>query len=174
MVASLVDQVLKLGLGFRVVVGSPDKDFKQLISEDVQVVMPAPKLGRWSFYTMKHYMGQHKCDPSSDLSLRCILGDEVDGVPGIQHLAPGFGRKTALKLLKKYGSLEKLLEAAAVRTVGKQYAQDALVEHADYLRKNYEVLRLRKDVDVHLEEEWLTKRDNCNDSAVLSSHIRNV
>ncbi|XXG63621.1 hypothetical protein AAC387_Pa05g1764 [Persea americana] len=173
-VASLVDQVLKLGLGFRVVVGSPDKDFKQLISEDVQVVMPAPKLGRWSFYTMRHYMGQYKCDPSSDLSLRCILGDEVDGVPGIQHLAPGFGRKTALKLLKKHGSLEKLLEAAAVRTVGRQYAQDALVEHADYLRKNYEVLRLRKDVDVHLEEEWLTKRDNCNDSAVLSSRIRNV
>lgn len=72
------------------------------------------------------------------------MGDDVDGVPGIQKLAPGFGRKTALKLLKKHGSLENLLNAAATRTVAKSYAQDALTRHADYLRKNYEVLSLRR------------------------------
>ena len=72
------------------------------------------------------------------------MGDEADGVPGIQHLAPGFGRKTAVKLLNKHGSLENLLKTAAVRTVGKEYAQDVLVKHADYLRKNYEVLSLKR------------------------------
>lgn len=74
----------------------------------------------------------------------CIVGDEVDGVPGIQHVVPSFGRKTALKLIKKHGSLETLLSVAAVRTVGKPYAQDALTKHADYLRRNYEVLALRR------------------------------
>lgn len=169
-VATLVEKVLQKG--FRVVIGSPDKDFKQLISEEVQIVMPMPEFSRWSFYTLKHYMAQYDCDPSSDLSLRCILGDEVDGVPGIQHLAPGFGRKTALKLLKKHGSLENLLNAAAVRTVGKPYAQDALTNHADYLRKNYEVLSLRRDVDVQLEEKWLLERDASNDAIVLSNFIK--
>lgn len=169
-VATLVEKVLQKG--FRVVIGSPDKDFKQLISEEVQIVMPMPEFGRWSFYTLKHYMAQYDCDPSSDLSLRCIMGDEVDGVPGIQHLAPGFGRKTALKLLKKHGSLENLLNAAAVRTVGKPYAQDALINHADYLRKNYEVLSLRRDVDVQLEEKWLLERDASNDTIVLSNFIK--
>ncbi|XP_031386487.1 uncharacterized protein LOC116199995 [Punica granatum] len=106
--------------------------------------MPVPELGRWSFYTLKHCIAQYNCDPCSELSLRCILGDDVDGVPGLQHLAPAFGRKTAIKLLKKHGSLENLLNAAAVRTVGKQYAQDALKKHADYLRRNYEVLALKK------------------------------
>lgn len=72
------------------------------------------------------------------------MGDEVDGVPGIQHVAPGFGRKTALKLLKKHGSLENLLSAAAIRTVGKPYAQDALTKYAEYLRTNYKVLALRR------------------------------
>jgi 5'-3' exonuclease len=76
----------------------------------------------------------------------CFIGDEADGVPGIQHLVPAFGRKTAVKLLQKHGSLENLLNTAAVRTVGKDYAQDALTKHADYLRKNYEVLSLKKYV----------------------------
>lgn len=72
------------------------------------------------------------------------MGDETDGVPGIQKFVPAFGRKTALKLLKKHGSLENLLNAAAVRTVGKQYAQDALTKYADHLRRNYEVLSLKR------------------------------
>ncbi|XP_068658191.1 uncharacterized protein [Aristolochia californica] len=169
-VATLVDQVIEKG--FRVVIGSPDKDFKQLISENVQIVMPMPEFGRWSFYTLKHYMAQYNCDPSCDLSLRCIMGDDVDGVPGIQHLAPGFGRKTALKLIKKHGSLEKLLNAAAVRTVAKPYAQDALIKHADFLRKNYQVLCLKRNVEVHLREEWLSDRNRKNDAAVLSSFVK--
>lgn len=72
------------------------------------------------------------------------MGDQADGVPGIQHLAPGFGQKTALKLLKKHGSLENLLNVASVRTVGRQYAQDALTKYADHLRRNYEILSLRR------------------------------
>ncbi|KAJ6383654.1 hypothetical protein OIU78_027026 [Salix suchowensis] len=123
-----------------------------------QIVLPIAELNRWSFYTLKHYISQYNCDPCSDLSLRCIMGDEVDGVPGIQNVVPGFGRKTALKLLKKHGSLQNLLDAAAVRTVGKQYAQDALTKHADYLRRNYEILALRRDVDVQLKEECITDK----------------
>jgi hypothetical protein len=52
-----------------VVIASPDKDFKQMISEDVQIVMPLAELDRWSFYTLKHYMSQYNCDPCCDLSL---------------------------------------------------------------------------------------------------------
>ncbi|PIN10901.1 DNA-directed DNA polymerase [Handroanthus impetiginosus] len=168
-VATLVQQVLLKG--YRAVIASPDKDFKQLIAEDVQIVMPVPELGRWSFYTIKHYMAQYNCDPESDLSLRCILGDEIDGVPGIQHLVPGFGRKTALKLLKKHGSLENLLNAASVRTIGRQYVQEALTKYADFLWRNYEVLSLKRDIDVQIEEQWLCRRDDRNDSVILSDFM---
>lgn len=66
-VATLVEQVLEMG--YRVAIASPDKDFKQLICQDVQLVMPLPDLKRWSFYTLNHYIAQYKCDPLSDLSL---------------------------------------------------------------------------------------------------------
>ncbi|XP_006351158.1 5'-3' exonuclease [Solanum tuberosum] len=171
-IATLVEQVIQRG--HRVVVASPDKDFKQLISDDVQIVMPVPEFNRWSFYTLKHYVAQYNCDPRSDLSLRCMLGDEVDGVPGIQHVVPGFGRKTALKLLKKHGTLENLLNAASVRSVGRQYAQDALIKYADYLRRNYEVLSLKRDVGIHIEEQWLNERDARNDSLVLSNFVTSL
>ncbi|XP_024963931.1 uncharacterized protein LOC112504228 isoform X2 [Cynara cardunculus var. scolymus] len=168
-VATLVEQVLEKG--YRVVIASPDKDFKQLICQDVQLVMPLPELRRWSFYTLEHYIAQYKCHPLSDLSLRCIVGDEADGVPGIQHLVPGFGMKTALKLLKKHGSLENLLNAAAVRTVGKPYVQDALTKHASYFRRNYEVLSLRRDVNIRLQENWLHERRMENDLETLSNFL---
>ncbi|KAL8159225.1 hypothetical protein V2J09_000762 [Rumex salicifolius] len=170
-VATLVQQVLQKG--YKAVIASPDKDFKQLISEDVQLVIPLSDLGRWSFYTLKHYVAQYNCDPSSDLSLRCILGDEIDGVPGLQHVVPSFGRNTATKLLKKHGSLENLLSAAAVRTVGKEYVQEALTKYADFLLKNYQVLSLRRDIDVNLEDGWLCERDTSNDLTAIHE-IREV
>ncbi|KAF6137468.1 hypothetical protein GIB67_009944 [Kingdonia uniflora] len=148
-IAILKEQVLRQGL--RVVIGSPDKDFKKLIIDDVEIVMPMPEF---------------------DLSSRCIVGDEVDGVPGIHHVALCFGRKTTLKLVKKQGSLENLFSTAIVRTVGKQYVQDTLSKHGDSLRKNYEVLNIRRDVDVHLKEEWLSARDTCNDMSVLSNFVK--
>lgn len=165
-VATLVDQVLQRGL--KTVIASPDKDFKQLISENVQLVMPMPEFGRWSFYSLKHYIAQYDSDPSADLSLRCLVGDESDCVPSLQQVAPGFGRKTAVKLLKKHGSLENLLNAAAVRTVGKPYAQDALTKYGDFLRRNMRVLSLRRDVAVNLEEGWCCARDTCHDIVALS------
>ncbi|CAH8311692.1 unnamed protein product [Eruca vesicaria subsp. sativa] len=166
-VATLMEQAVQRG--YRAVIASPDKDFKQLISENVQIVIPLADLRRWSFYTLKHYLAQYNCDPQSDLSFRCIMGDEVDGVPGIQHVVPAFGKKTAMKLVRKHGSLESLLSAAAVRTVGRPYAQEALTKYADYLRRNYQVLALKRDVRVQIQEEWLVERDASNDSEVLSS-----
>ncbi|KAL9260939.1 5'-3' exonuclease-like protein [Drosera capensis] len=149
----------------KVVIASRDKDFKQLISEDVQLAIPMENVGRWSFYTMKHYLAQYECNPG------CIIGDEADGVPGIQAFVPAFGRNTALKLLKKHGYLENLLKTAAVRTVGKPYAQDALIKYADHLPKNYQAPSLKRDIDVHLQDEWLLERETCNDSYAAVSNL---
>jgi 5'-3' exonuclease len=66
-VATLTDQALKNG--YQVMIGSPDKDFKQLISGNVRITMPVPELRRWCFYNLKHYLKQYGCDPTSDLSL---------------------------------------------------------------------------------------------------------
>lgn len=165
-VASLTEQAVQKGM--RVTIASPDKDFKQLLCENVQIVAPLADLKRWSFFTDRLYIDQHGCDPKIELSLRCLLGDKVDCIPGLAEFAPGFGRKTALKLLKKHGSLESLLHEASLRTVGKHYVQDALTQHAPVLWKNLEVLRLRRDLPIRLPEDWCVARDNTNDEEAFS------
>ncbi|KAL2520093.1 uncharacterized protein Fot_24016 [Forsythia ovata] len=89
-----------------------------------------------------------------------------------KHVVPGFGRKTALKLLKKHGSLDNLLSAAACKNLWADiHAQEALTKYADFLRRNYEVLSLKKDIDVHVEDQWLSRRDTRNDLVVLGNFV---
>lgn len=165
-IATLAKQAWRAG--FQVVIASPDMDFQQLLTAEVHMLLPLPELGRWSFYTLDHYVKQNTVTPDLELGLKCMLGDISDNVPGLSVVAPGFGRKTALKLMQKHGSLEKLLTAAATRTVGREYIQDALTKHADLLRRNMQVLSLRTDVDVVLEEEWCRPRCLSNDVLALN------
>ncbi|KAL2631699.1 hypothetical protein R1flu_016385 [Riccia fluitans] len=171
-VATLMHQAVKKGM--RVVVASPDMDFRQLLSEDVNMLIPLPVFRRWSFYTLEQYVEQNTCDPSLDLGLRCLLGDSSDNVPGLPELAPGFGRKTALKLMKKHGSLENLLVAAKSRTVGRPYIQEALTQHADVLYRNLQVLKLRRDVDIILKDEWCRPRDRSSEAEAFQILEKNL
>lgn len=161
-VATLVQQAVNRG--FRAVVASPDMDFRKLLSPDVCMLLPLPEFGRWSFYTLEHYVAQNQISPELELGLRCLLGDSSDSIPGLPELATGFGRKTALKLIKKHGSLEELLNAVAKRTVGKPYVQEALTLHAPTLWRNLQVLSLRRDLEIILKDEWCQPRKSCNDT----------
>jgi len=77
---------------------TPDKDFGQLVSENIFMYRPArggnpPEV--W---------GEAEVCEKFDLD----NGDAVDNIPGL----PGVGAKTASKLLKQYGSLEETLAHA--------------------------------------------------------------
>jgi 5'-3' exonuclease len=66
-IATLTEQAVKKGV--RVVVASPDMDYRQLLTHNVKMVLPLPEMGRWSFYTLQQYVAEHECDPSADLGL---------------------------------------------------------------------------------------------------------
>ena len=67
-VASLTEKAIMKGM--HVKIASPDKDFKQLLCEKVQIVAPLADLKRWSFYTHEDYFRQHDSHPDIELSLR--------------------------------------------------------------------------------------------------------
>jgi 5'-3' exonuclease len=70
-VASLTEKALIKGM--HVKIASPDKDFKQLLCDKVQIMFPMVDLERWSFYTHKDYFRQHDSHPDIELGLREFL-----------------------------------------------------------------------------------------------------
>lgn len=85
---------------------TPDKDYGQLVSENV--FMYRPKYGDKEFEVMGVNEIKAKFDidsPSQVIDMLGLMGDTVDNIPG----CPGVGEKTAQKLIAQFGSIENLL-----------------------------------------------------------------
>lgn len=93
--------------GFDVYMMTPDKDFGQLVRENVWMYRPG-RSGNpaevWGIEEIKTKFGIDKVEQVVDYL--GMMGDAVDNIPGF----PGVGPKTAQKLLAEYGSMENMLE----------------------------------------------------------------
>jgi DNA polymerase-1 len=94
--------------GYQVFMVTPDKDFAQLVSENIFMYKPA-RMGNgieiWGIPEVKaKFEIEH---PLQVIDFLGMMGDSADNIPGL----PGVGEKTAKKFLAQYGSMEKLLES---------------------------------------------------------------
>lgn len=96
--------------GYTTYMVTPDKDFAQLVSENIKMYRP-PAFGKgveiWGPEEVKAKFEID--DPMQVIDFLGMMGDSVDNIPGL----PGVGEKTAKKFLKEYGSLENLLANTA-------------------------------------------------------------
>ncbi len=93
--------------GYTVFMVTPDKDFGQLVTENVKIYKPAIKGGEVEILGVKEIKAKYDIeDPKQVIDFLAMMGDSVDNIPGLD----GVGEKTALKFLKEYGSIENLLE----------------------------------------------------------------
>ncbi|WP_297512279.1 DNA polymerase I [Flavobacterium sp.] len=92
--------------GYKVYMVTPDKDFGQLVSENIFMYRPA-RMGNdieiWGIEEVKQKFEIN--DPLQVIDFLGMMGDAVDNIPGL----PGVGEKTAKKLLAEFGSMENLL-----------------------------------------------------------------
>ena len=85
---------------------TPDKDFAQLVEEDIYMYRPVFG-GGYETWGVKEVLNKFEISRTSQvIDFLAMKGDSVDNIPGL----PGVGDKTAKKFLKEYGSLENLLE----------------------------------------------------------------
>ena len=93
--------------GYKTFMVTPDKDFAQLVTENVVMYKPA-RMGNgieiWDVDKVKEKFEVE--DPKQVIDFLGMMGDSADNIPGL----PGVGEKTAKKFLKEYGSMETLLE----------------------------------------------------------------
>jgi DNA polymerase I len=93
--------------GFEVVVISGDKDLTQLSSDKTTVYITRKGITDMESYTPEHVQEKYGLTPDRIIDMKGLMGDSSDNIPGV----PGVGEKTAIKLLKEFDSLEKLVES---------------------------------------------------------------
>lgn len=96
--------------GFLTFMMTPDKDFGQLVSENIFIYKPGRGGDPASVMGVKEVCDKFEVEnPMQVIDILGLWGDAVDNIPGI----PGIGEKTAKKLIAQYGSMEKLFENTA-------------------------------------------------------------
>ena len=92
--------------GFKVFMMTPDKDFGQLVSENIFIYKPSRGGNPSEILGPKEICEKFEVErPEQVIDILGLWGDAVDNIPGI----PGIGEKTAKKLIGIYGSVENLL-----------------------------------------------------------------
>ncbi|MGZ3765833.1 MAG: DNA polymerase I [Mucilaginibacter sp.] len=92
--------------GYQVYCMTPDKDFAQLVSENIRIYKPARMGNEMEILGVKEVLEKWEIErPEQVIDILGLWGDAVDGIPGI----PGVGEKTAKLLIKQYGSVEEII-----------------------------------------------------------------
>ncbi len=142
-IGTLTRQAVELGHEVHII--SADKDFAQLISDDVKMIDTM----RDVTYDPDLVQKKWGVPPRSIVDLLALMGDKVDNVPGV----PGIGQKGAAKLIETYGDLDGIL-AHLDELKGKQ--KKALEEHRDAARLSRDLVIIRQDVELPTTLEALT------------------
>lgn len=92
--------------GYKVFMVTPDKDFGQLVTENIKIYKPSMKGSDIEIIGVEEIKAKYDIeDPKQVIDFLAMMGDAVDNIPGLE----GVGEKTAIKFLKQFGSIENLL-----------------------------------------------------------------
>jgi len=95
--------------GYHVYMVTPDKDYGQLVTENIKIYKPPYQGGDFEIIGPAEVCEKWNIQNVDQvIDMLAMMGDAVDNIPGI----PGVGEKTAAKLLAEYGSLEAVLDNA--------------------------------------------------------------
>ncbi|MGB7062089.1 MAG: DNA polymerase I [Candidatus Zixiibacteriota bacterium] len=139
--------------GMEVILVTGDKDFLQLVDEDVKVLNPRRAGEEPELLDRSRVEEKLGVPPEKVIELLGLMGDASDNVPGV----PGVGEKTALELLKRFGSLEGVLKNAD--KVKRKNVQKGLKEHVDLARLSKRLVTIDTDVPFELELSELERKD---------------
>ncbi|WP_430399989.1 DNA polymerase I [Flavobacterium sp.] len=91
---------------YQVFMVTPDKDFAQLVSENIFMYKPARMGNGIEIWGVPEVLEKFEIsNPLQVIDFLGMMGDSADNIPGL----PGVGEKTAKKFLAQYGSMENLL-----------------------------------------------------------------
>jgi DNA polymerase-1 len=141
---------------YKVFMVTPDKDFGQLVSENIFMYKPA-RMGNgieiWGIPEIQKRFGVER--PEQVIDYLGMMGDASDNIPGL----PGVGDKTARKFIADYDSLEGLL-ANTDKLKGKMKEKVEANGELGLLSKQLATINLNVDVTFDAEDYKMCEPDN--------------
>ena len=146
--------------GVEVTILSGDRDTFQLTSDHITVRIPRTKAGKTEVedFDRNKVLEVYGLEPEKLIEVKGLQGDTSDNIPGV----PGVGEKTALSIVKEYGSIENLYkeieEGRALSIKGK--TREKIIENKDlaYLSKELGTININVPIEESIEslekKEW--------------------
>jgi len=139
--------------GFSTTIVSSDKDMLQLVDKSTQVFSPYKDEG--TLYDEKKVIERYGIKPSAIPDIIALMGDNVDNIPGVK----GIGEKTAVSLIKEFGSVENLMKN--LDTLKKEKLKKSIKAEIKILRlsKELAVLENRPEIKLGIEDAKVQEPD---------------
>lgn len=131
---------------YEIIIVSPDKDMLQLIDSNVKVFNPMQNI----IYDNEKLKERYGIFANQFVDFQVMVGDSVDNIKGIK----GIGRKTAVKLLNEFGSLDNIYKNID-KLKGK--LKRGFEEAKEYIEESRYLLKLQDNIDLDISVEDLRK-----------------
>lgn len=95
----------KIAADYQIDIMSSDKDLLQLLDTNIKILNPQKGMSDLKIISTSTFQIEYDLLPSQVTDLKGLMGDASDNLPGIK----GIGQKTAINLLKEYGTLETII-----------------------------------------------------------------
>ncbi len=127
---------------------TPDKDYGQLVRENVKIYRPRHG-GGYEVMGPEEVKAKYAI-PSTEavIDLLALMGDSADNFPG----CPGVGEKTAVKLINEFGTVESLIARSSEI---KGALQKKVEEHIDDIKLSKFLATIKTDVPIELKMDEL-------------------
>ncbi|HOZ30697.1 MAG TPA: DNA polymerase I [Bacteroidales bacterium] len=134
---------------------TPDKDYTQLVDENILIYKPSRAGNIAEIIGVKEVKEKYGISsPENVKDILALWGDASDNVPGV----PGIGEKTAAKLIERFGDIDQIYNNIH-KLVGKQ--KEALEKNKEQLYLSKQLVTIKRDIqlDISLEQLLLEKPD---------------
>lgn len=144
--------------GLDVVLLTGDRDSFQLATDKVSIYIPRTKAGKTEteIFNRDKVLEVYGVEPKQMIEVKGLQGDTSDNIPGV----PGIGEKTALSLVKKYGTIDHLYECVENNTddlKGKQREKIAENKELAMLSKTLGTINLETPIEKSIDDLKMKK-----------------
>ena len=131
-----------------------DLDALQLVSDDTYVFANKKGISDILVYNPKQVNERYGLTPYQMIDFKAIKGDPSDNIPGIA----GLGEKTAIELIKTYGTLEEIIEN--VEKIEKASVKEKIKNQIDIAKLSKKLVTIVTDIKLKVDFEELKNKIN--------------